>query len=151
MPLQRQIYDVGQRCRNQVKWVFNYTHWNIVIAGGLPWGEHATDAFQFTGVGRFQGDRRMVYVTKKRTKRGIYVAYCTSQVGANISKVFTEFISNFHRICYRFTVRFKWWRQRWFTFTLIYNLIKQFPGCSKVIFGALELNSIKVFTFCDAK
>ena len=43
--------------------------------GGLSPGEHVTNAFQFTGVGRFQGGRRMVDISKKRTKRGNYVAY----------------------------------------------------------------------------
>ena len=52
--------------------------WNECLLTRIEIGEHATNAFQFTGVGRLQGDRRMGNVTKKKTKWGIYVAYCSS-------------------------------------------------------------------------
>ena len=58
-----------------------YTHSNIVTARVLPRGKHATYAFQFTQVGRFQGDRGKVNITNKRANRGIKYILLTKREG----------------------------------------------------------------------
>ena len=52
-----------------------------------------TDAIQFAGVGRIQGNKRVVIITKKRTKSRVYIGYCFSEVRASISKVLQNLVA----------------------------------------------------------
>ena len=90
-----------------MKRVFNYAHTNVVVTGGLPRGECATNVFQFVSVCKFQDFRRMSIIAKKRTQRRIYGRYSSSWVRADVSKVFTESVSNFRRICDCLILKFR--------------------------------------------